>query len=355
MRFFVSLVIIFFLGTAAYGDKPLRVGVVVDPPFVIKTDVGYTGIAIDLWNEIAQGLRQKFTFVERCCADTDAPFEAFEKNEVDVLIGSLSITQDRYKKADFTLPIFIDKVVALSSFDCFHSALSFLRIVFISIGWIIAIFISLFMLYIHLLWYYEKSYTRNFPTTYKAGISHLFWAHVLSGHHTEIPKSKGGKIVILCHKTFFYFIIVILNATLISVLTVSLSHYAQPIQSLGDLEKHKVGAIKNSKAFNVGEHFGVKLTSFSSLEEGIKAVQEGKVYAFLAELADAEYYLKKHEITHLNASHFDLNHDLYAFAVTVGSPLLREINLQILQLRERDIPQKICKAYFSTGAKNCRL
>src|SRR5260221_3013231 len=128
MRILVSLVLMVFIGTQAFCDKLLKVGVVVDPPFVIKTDDGYKGVAVELWNEIAQGLHRNFIFVEKCCADMDAPFDAFEKDEVDVLIGSLSITQDRYKKADFTLPIYIDKVVAVSPLDRFHSALYFLEI-----------------------------------------------------------------------------------------------------------------------------------------------------------------------------------------------------------------------------------
>jgi polar amino acid transport system substrate-binding protein len=353
MRFLYSLILIFFMGTAVYCDKPLKVGVVVNPPFVIKNGYTYTGIAIDLWNELATALGRSYRFIEHSEANMDKPFDSLQKGELDVLVGSLSVTRDRYQKADFTFPFFIDKIIAITLLDYMHNILFFLKLFLLSAGGIIGVFIVFFVVYINLLWYYERSHTKNFPKSYGKGVSYLFWTHILSGRHIEVPKSFPGRILILFQKSVHYFILIVLNATLISFISVTLVKYASPVQCISDLEKEKVGAIKNSKSFKAGTDMGLRMISFESLEDGIVALENGQIEAFLEDLSMAETHLKENEKAKLNISYFELKRDLYAFATQRESPLLRDINIQILKLREKEIPQKICKVYLPKSVKNC--
>ena len=352
MRFLFSLLLIFFMGTVGYCDEPLKVGVVVNPPFVIKNGAVYTGIAIDLWEEIAQGLGTSYVFIEHP-SGSDKPFNSLQKSELDVLVGSLSITLDRHQEADFTLPFFMDKIIAITSLDYMHNIFFFIKMFFFSAGGIIGVFILLFVVYINLLWYYERFHTKNFPSSYKKGVSYLFWTHVVSGRHLEVPKSFAGRFLILFHKSVFYFILVILNATFISFMTVTLVKYATSIHSLADLEKEKVGALKESKSFRAGTSLGLRVVSFESLEEGVKALEEGHLGAFLEDFSTAETFLKDNPKVRLNITPVELKRDPYVFATPKGSPLLRDINTQILKLRIKEIPQKICKVYLPKSVKNC--
>ncbi len=49
-------------------NKTIRVGISLLSPFVIKTNHGYSGLEIDLWEEIAERLNLKFEY-------TRAPFD----------------------------------------------------------------------------------------------------------------------------------------------------------------------------------------------------------------------------------------------------------------------------------------
>lgn len=356
MRFLFYLIFIVFWLTADGRAEPLKVGVIVDAPFSFKEKETFSGIAIDLWREIALGLQQPYIFIALPSTDREKPYEALQKGEIDVLIGPLSVTETEYKKIDITLPFFIDKVIAIAPLDYIHNTFLFIKMFFASIGGIITIFILLFLFYIHLLWYCEKPHTQNFPNTYKKGISHLFWTHAVSGRHVEIPTSLAGKVFLLFfHRGALYIVLIALNATLISFVTASLVHYASPIQTLGDLKKKKVGAIPESRAFKVAANLGMRVIPVHSLEDGIKALEEGHVGAYLEDLSDADAYLKENPSKDLKISPFELNYDLYVFATPSGSPLLRKINTEMLKLRKREIPEKICKEYFSEGAKNCAL
>ena len=356
MKLLIPLILIFFWATASFSSAPLKVGVIVDSPFTIKNNNTFSGIAIDLWREIAQGMQQSYTLTALPFKDREKPFEALENGEIDVLIGPLSMTENEYEMADMTLPFFIDKVVAIAPLDYIHNTFFFLEMFLYSIGGIIAVFILLFVFYIHLLWYYEKPHTKNFPQTYKKGISHLFWTHAVSGHHLEIPTSLVGKLLLLLfYRGALYIALIVLNATLISFIAVSLVHYANPIQTLSDLKKKKVGAIPKSRAFKVATNLGMRVIPVPSLEDGIKTLEEGHIGAYLEDFSDADAYLKENPSKDLSISPFELNYDLYVFATPRGSPLLREINTEMFKLRKLDIPQKICKEYFSEGVKNCAL
>jgi polar amino acid transport system substrate-binding protein len=363
MRVIFFLLCLLFWETTGYCDEPLKVGIVVEPPFVIKKDGEYTGISVALWTEVAKNLQRSYTFIEysctnnqqRACMNTAEPLEILEKGDVDVLIGNLSITIAGYQKADFTFPYFGDTVIALTTINYMYDIVYFLKMFFISTGSILAICIVLFLIYIHLLWHYERHHSPYVSKDYKEGISRIFWVHTLNGRHIEIPRSREGKFLMLLERGAFYIILIMLNAAVLSFTTVTLSRYANPIQNLLDLKTHKVGAVKNSKPFKLGVDSELRVIPFDSLPQGLEALKTGKITAFIEHFSVAESYLKEKGIVDLSISRFSLKRDLYSFATPIGSPLLRDINIQMLALRKLGIPQKICKVYFIEGIKNCEM
>jgi len=355
MRYVLILTIMLVAGFKAQALQPIKVGVIEGAPFAIKSGSTYSGIAVDLWNEIALGLRRSYIIQEPSYTNWDKPFEDLINGRVDVIIGPTSVTADRYMKGDFTLPYFIDKVIAVTPSDYFHNTFRLIRIFFLSVGSLLLSIFILFAIYIHLLWYYERTHTPKVPKSYKSGVPYLFWIHVLSGHHDEVPKSTQGKLLMLFQRGSFYIILIMLNATMISFLTISLQQYSSPIQSLSDLERVKVGATKSSRSLNTAASLGIRAMPFNSIKDGIKALEGRQISAFLTDLSLADSYLRENNITNLSLSHFTLKFDLYVFITRKGSPLIREINEQMLILRTKGIPEKICKSYLTKGVQNCDL
>jgi polar amino acid transport system substrate-binding protein len=353
MRLLCSLLFLVIFAAAGHCDRPLKIGFIVQPPFVIKKERAYSGLAVDLWSEIAKGLKRPYEFVECTSNDLCAPFESLQKGDIDVLLGPISITLDRYKTVDFTFPFFFDKVVAITAPGYWHNLFLFIKLFLISVGAIIGLLILLFATYINLLWFYERHHIESFPSSYRKGISLLFWQHIFSGRHMEFPKSAQGKFLILFQKIAFYFLIVALNATFLSFLTVTLVNYASPVQNISDLAKGKLGAVHGSKSYKIGRELGLRMEAFTSLKQAIQALEKGQVIAILEDFSLAQAYFKNEGKSNLVTSHFNLKQDLYSFAVQKGSPLMAEMNVQLLELQQGGVPEKICREYFQEGAKNC--
>ena len=87
--------------TAAAQDKELKVAI--DPtyePFTFKTADGKpTGFDVDIANAVCEHLKRKCVFVEQLW---DSMIPGLQAKKYDVIISSMSITEDRKKVVDFT-------------------------------------------------------------------------------------------------------------------------------------------------------------------------------------------------------------------------------------------------------------
>ncbi len=355
MRYFFFLFVVFLAEISCYA-APLKVGAILDHPFIIKHDTEYSGIAVELWDAIAHGLNETYTLVEYPEEKTKEAFEALSRGDLDVLIGALSVTQDTLKHADFTLPFYADKIVPVVFHDSFQNLLTLFKMMFFSFGWIMGIFFVLYASYLYFLWYYERKHSLMIPDCCREGVSYLFWKHILIGRHTDdIPKTLPGKSLVFSKTILSYFILTLLSATLVSFLTVSLSSWSDPIQHVSDLEKRRMGAIADSRPFKMGSNLGFTIIPFASIKEGMRALREGEIDTFLSDFSLVDTYLKEVGRDKVNMSHFVLKQDLHAFATRPGNPLLRKINEQMVDLKKRRVPEKICKGYLEKGVRDCDL
>src|SRR5690606_24745730 len=75
------------------AKQPARVGVYVSPPFVIEEKGRFTGMAVELWQALAeaQGLQSDY----RVFPTVRALIDAAANDEIDVAVTNLTITQGR--------------------------------------------------------------------------------------------------------------------------------------------------------------------------------------------------------------------------------------------------------------------
>jgi polar amino acid transport system substrate-binding protein len=87
------------------AGRAMVVGIKPSPPFVVKqADGTWGGLAIDLWKLLAADMGVRVTM--RPFEQVPALLDAVERGEVDVAVGALTVTPERERTLDFTMPIY---------------------------------------------------------------------------------------------------------------------------------------------------------------------------------------------------------------------------------------------------------
>lgn len=111
------LVLVFILFLTACGQKDvLRVGMDLQyPPFeTVDTENNPEGISVDIAMALGEYLGRE---VEVVNTDFAAIIPALESGEIDIAIASMSITEEREKRVDFSNPYVFFKIIGLVNKD----------------------------------------------------------------------------------------------------------------------------------------------------------------------------------------------------------------------------------------------
>ncbi len=117
-KIFLLFVMVFTVFTLASceSDNTLKVGMDLRwPPFeTVDSDGEPTGISVDLAYELGEYLGRDVEIVD---LEFGSLITALETNEIDIIIGSMSITEDRAKKINFSDPYFYFPLITVLNKD----------------------------------------------------------------------------------------------------------------------------------------------------------------------------------------------------------------------------------------------
>lgn len=352
---YLFLILIFFSVNCFASSEPLRVAVVQDVPFVIRGKEGYSGVAIDLWEQVADRMKVTYKYYGYPVEKLNQAFKDLEEGRIDIFVAPLAPNKDRYKKVDYTIPFFLDKVVALSNKGYSNNLFAFAYLFILCVFFLAVVLTSLIFIYVNILWFSERHHSELIPKNYKKGLEYLFWQHLLKGAPDEVPRTTGGKVAILFQQFGIFVTAVLVNAGFVSYVTAVLVNYESPVMKPDDLKGVLLGAARNTKAFKIAFDRGYRVEPYETIDQGIEALENNEVKSFVGDYTDIETFLKSHPKKDLDVSHFNLSWDLYAFAVPIGSPLRREVNIQLLDMRAKGIPEQILRSYMPQDVSSSEL
>ncbi len=164
------LAALIFLTSSSYlvaAEHALRVGVVGgSAPCTYRSHSEWRGIAIDLWHLIAD--REKFSYTVSEWSSVNAMLEATRSDDLDLAVGCLSISPDRFRQIQFTLPYQEDGqavMVATSHFRYGRAVLKSLASPALAL--LLGTFIGLIVLMCSCVWIIEKY--ASVPSTQRIG------------------------------------------------------------------------------------------------------------------------------------------------------------------------------------------
>lgn len=178
--------------------KTLVIGVKTAPPFAKADGVSYSGLAIDLWKEIADEQGWEYRFKEY---DLEGLLDATTRGEIDVGLGAITATSERAHRMDFTHTItssglsvavrsewssgWLAVLTALAS-PAFLKVISMLVLLLLFVGFIA--------------WLFEhKDNPDQFGGSRANGLFSGFWWAIVTmttvGYGDVAPKTVAGRLI----------------------------------------------------------------------------------------------------------------------------------------------------------------
>jgi ABC-type amino acid transport substrate-binding protein len=323
-----------FAATAEPVAEPVAVtvGLREVAPFTMQAPSGeWSGVAVDLWNAIAE--RNNFTVAYTTYPLADL-LTALEQGVIDAAVAPLTITAEREKVFDFTLP-FMQSGLAIAAevkpSGWWQSVRRIVSLPFLQAAGALALVIAVFGV---LMWLFERRKNEMFSGSTAEGLGSGFWWSAVTmttvGYGDKAPVTLGGRIVGLVWMFAAIIIISGFTASIASSLTVG--SLDSGIEELDDLRDRRVGVIESSSAAAFLDAERIRYRRFDNLNVLLDALASGRVAAVVHDRPILQHALSRRELAGYSVLNQSLQPEAYAFGLRSGSPLREPVNQSLLEI-----------------------
>lgn len=284
-------------GRAQVGQDPaapLVVGTKEAPPFAMKSADGtWTGLAIELWEELATAQGVEFEYRD---LSLRALLDGLADGSVDVGAAALTMTAEREAKFDFSHPFYtsgLGIVVDPQRGGSWWDALGRFPIVgFLQLlgGLCLALVVSGLAV-----WLLERrANPEQFEPGWQGVASGFWWSAVTMttvGYGDKSPTTLGGRTVALVWMFLSLFMIATFTAAVASTFTAA--QLGSSIEGPEDLRRVRVGVVADSSAAVALDARRIQSVAVDSVEAGLAAVARGELMAFVHDAPILRYFVKE--------------------------------------------------------------
>ncbi len=332
---------------AQQAPKPVQVGVYVSEPFVNKQGNAFSGMAIDIWQDIATRMNLASQYVEY--PNYTELVKAVSEGKVEAAVTNLTITEQRAEIVDFTHPWFdaglriMVHTQAGSGWDDLISRLDDAGHL-ATYAWILGILVAATVL----LTIFDRRFDEGFPKRWREGLAESFY-HVVSIATSGKTSRKNlfgwvGRIWQTFWMVFGIAIIAYMTSSITSVMTVA--HIDNNISNLSDLQGKSVGV----RAGGVAERFlksrSIATVPFDHMPEAVNALVSDEIAAIVGDGPVLEYYAHQHADQPVDLVGNVFSPDKYGFAFPRHSELVKPASVAIISAHESEEVAKLKAKYF---------
>ena len=325
----------------------LKVGVRQNPPFVIRSDNGdFDGIAIELWNQIADDLGMDFEYL--VASDVGALLQGVGAARYDVGAGALTVTASRAETVDFTQPFYrgeigiatrqerglLHALGALFSLD-FLKAIAALMVVLLLVG--------------VLVWLFERHRNpEQFGGSTAQGIGSGFWWSAVTmttvGYGDKAPASFGGRVIGLVW--MFASIITISGFTAAIASSITVGRLTTQVSGVSDLPRVRVASVAGSTSEDFARGEGLAIASVADPAEALRRLSTNQVDAVLYDAPILQSRIFRQKLDRLTVLPELVREEDYALALPRDSRLRKPINQALLRVTEAPQWQETLDRYL---------
>jgi polar amino acid transport system substrate-binding protein len=337
MRITGWLLVVFlsFVGICQAQEQKLRVGIFEKPPFAMKSKDGtWTGIAVSVWDKMAIQLSLPFEYVE---LTEEQAIEDTASGKLDLVLGEIAISPDRARRFHFSQPyIAFPAAVAFPHGMRFPHWASFLRDVFEhGVTSMLLVLIGAMVIFSILLWIVERRVDRtHFGGRPLHGFGSALWFAAVTmttvGYGDKTPQSIAGRLIVFFWMFFGVVVISVFTGTVAS--SIALSRVALDVNSTSDLARFHNGVIAGSTLEEGLGALGIRTRGFSTVQDGLRALESGSINAFISGEATLRYVVQEEFAGRIVVAPIPDTHMSYAFGMRHGLAQRDAIDVALISL-----------------------
>ena len=318
--------------------KAIIVGVVHDPPYLIKDKAGdWTGVNVDLWKMIAQDLKVDYLFREMTFSQL---LHALKEKEIDISIEAFFLLAERMRDMEYSVPFGSTRLaVATLPGKLDHPWLAAVKI-FFSWGTMKGIGVLFLVLCIlgFCFWFFERrSNPEHFGEGFIRGVgAGIYWVGSTLASRVCIGialKSLPARILVL----LWMLSCAVALSALIASLTTSLALSRLMSQAVGEntLRHMRLGGIEASAEAAVLREIGAKHVVYKTQADGLRALLNKEIDGFLYDEITLHYYVDNDYKGEISVDPTDLRRFAFAFGLPKDSPWRTQVNASLLKSTEK--------------------
>ncbi len=318
--------------TAPDAARELVVATKVAPPFAFRgLDGEWTGIAIELWKQLADELDLSYRLQE---TTLDGMVAGTASGEYDAAVAALTTTAQREEQVDFTFPFYS---TGLGIATDAHAVGGWLRVARNFFTWqfltVVAGLSAVLLAAGAAIWLFERRRNADqFDSHAASGLGSGFWWAAVTmttvGYGDKAPATVGGRVVAL----IWMFTSMIIVASFTAAITASLTvgQLGGRVQSVSDLESVRVGVVRGSSgAEELGDR-QIRTRGFSDVDAGLQAVMDGKIDAFVHDRPLLRYAVRRKFQGDIDVLPNAIGREDYGIALPQDSALREPLNRALL-------------------------
>ncbi len=327
----------------------LSIGTKIAPPFVMKdSENNYTGLSIELWQQMSEQLGTEYEFKE---ADLASLLKGLNDQTFDMSIAAVTVSADREKRVDFSHPYFTTglAIAVKKSEDRLMAAISgfFSWEFFAALGGLCLLLFAVGAL----LWMFERKHNSDqFGGSTTSGLGSSFWWAAVTmttvGYGDKAPVTLGGRIIGFIW--MFAAIILISSFTAAIATSLTISQLSGSVTGLEDLPKANVVTIGNSASAKFLDSNKIGYKKSDSLEEALNALSNGNVDAVVYDKPMLQHLVKNKFSDNLYILPEIIERQDYAIALPQNSPWRERLNNALLTVIESEDWKATVDKYLNT-------
>ncbi|CAD6552217.1 hypothetical protein LMG27952_05255 [Paraburkholderia hiiakae] len=335
---------------SARTSGTLRVAIAPVAPFVLPESATPVGFSIDIWYEIARRMHVDFRW-DRVAKQPEL-LSAVQRGDADIAIAAITMTPEREKLVDFSLPYFDSGLQIMVRAQSDNSFVASLRSVpWLALGQFLAASVVIIFILANLVWLMERRSDPNFQKPWLRAVGEGLWVTMLiiaTGEHGERESAGLWKRVLVPAMWLIGVVLIAqFTATVTSFQTVA--RLQSNIRGPDDLPGKTIGTAPGTVAAQYLAERGLPFVNIDSAADGFKMLMRGDVQAIVYDAPTLQYWAGRLGNGSLAVVGPIFMPAKYGIAVANGSPLRKTINETLLAMYEDGTYEQIYQKWFSAS------